>query len=420
MSETYIPAQRKMTSIEFTQIFSSEIISSLCFHEELSGVKIFPDSECSFQLKLVKLDKQQFELYVENTGNSAIDINVHNLVLRNGSEYERNFLPLDLLHIGKRRSISSSVSLNELIIKGREEISFTVKLGLFWSKKDSESTTEFNVEPIPAKYFDAPNHGMTAKICDPSASSVIDVCIASIDSAKLTTKDTHRETSEVEIHSTDFKLNPPAQELVEIKPHSDLKKENSQIAINSDPSYLATALSKEFNSPRYADWTIICQNIEIPCHKLILQARSNVLKRLLEPTEGVFGGYTEIQDLDYYTLKAMLKFIYTDTIDLYKTSVTRLFAAADQYNIPLLLAMCENLLALNLKADTVATCFQLAILHQKQTLKEKCMNFIWKNWTQVKKTQSWSDLVNEYNSSYQIEELIEYVCDQSMKKQEKF
>ena len=416
---SFLKSDRKIKTIEFTQTFSSQIISSLCFQEELSGVKVWPDSDCSFQLKLVKLDKQKFTLYLENTGNTAIDINSHHLVLTNRSKHLCNFLPLDLLHIGKRRAISSPVSLNELIIENNEAISFTVKLRLFWSNEDDASATDFKLAPIPAKYFDSPNHGITEKSCDPSASSAIDVCTASRDSANLTTKDTNRETREVEIHSTDAKLNPSAQELVETKASSDLKIMNSQIVIHLDPSCLATAISKEFNSPKYADWMIICQETEIPCHKLILQARSKVFKRLLEPTEGVFGGYTEIQDLDYYTLKAMLKFIYTDTIELYKTNAARLFAAADQYHIPLLLAMCEDLLALNLKVDNVATCFQLAILHQKPTLKEKCMNFIWKNWSQVKTTQSWSDLVNEYNSSYHIEELIEYVCDQNMKKQGK-
>jgi len=48
-------------------------------------------------------------------------------------------------------------------------------------------------------------------------------------------------------------------------------------------------LKKEKDDPAFADGLLLCQGQEIPCHKVLLAARSDVFRKMFLQTEFVEG-----------------------------------------------------------------------------------------------------------------------------------
>ena len=51
---------------------------------------------------------------------------------------------------------------------------------------------------------------------------------------------------------------------------------------------LVTDLAKQLADPSFTDWTLVCENEEIPCHRFMLGSRSPVFKVMFEQ-----AGFTE-------------------------------------------------------------------------------------------------------------------------------
>ncbi|OEL30133.1 BTB/POZ and MATH domain-containing protein 1 [Dichanthelium oligosanthes] len=91
----------------------------------------------------------------------------------------------------------------------------------------------------------------------------------------------------------------------------------------------------------------------------------------------------EIKDMEMEVFRAMLHFIYTDTIpelDQKSEQVTlmaqHLLEAADRYGLERLKRICVEKLFTDISVDTVATTLVLAELHGCSELKSRCMKFI--------------------------------------------
>eukprot|EP00270_Netrium_digitus_P004973 TRINITY_DN16483_c0_g1_i1.p1 TRINITY_DN16483_c0_g1~~TRINITY_DN16483_c0_g1_i1.p1 ORF type:complete len:406 (+),score=39.66 TRINITY_DN16483_c0_g1_i1:134-1351(+) len=120
----------------------------------------------------------------------------------------------------------------------------------------------------------------------------------------------------------------------------------------------------------------------IRAHKLILAARSPVLKALLYgPMRDKRESEIPVRDMEPSVFKAMLHFIYTDTLpDMGSSSLTpimaqHLLAAADQFALDRLRLMCEAKLCETVDVETVATTLALAEQHNAERLKRVCLHF---------------------------------------------
>ncbi|KAF7104002.1 hypothetical protein CFC21_104930 [Triticum aestivum] len=90
-----------------------------------------------------------------------------------------------------------------------------------------------------------------------------------------------------------------------------------------------------------------------------------------------------IEDMEASAFKAMLHFIYTDTmpeldkeLEAAATMAQHLLVAADRYGLDRLRVICEGKLSGGITVDTAATTLALAEQHNCTHLKAKCVEFI--------------------------------------------
>jgi speckle-type POZ protein len=160
----------------------------------------------------------------------------------------------------------------------------------------------------------------------------------------------------------------PAEEAIPPPPSTNLHK------------HLGELLQSEAG----ADVTFLVCDESFAAHKNILAARSPVFKAEF------FGGmkekcsqHVEIKDMEAATFRAMLHFIYTDSVpeldqplELAVTLAQHLLAGADRFGLDRLKVICEMKLANGITVDTAATTLALAEQHNFLQLKAKCVEFI--------------------------------------------
>jgi speckle-type POZ protein len=122
-----------------------------------------------------------------------------------------------------------------------------------------------------------------------------------------------------------------------------------------------------------------------PAHKIVLAARSPVLKALLygQMKERMAQRLT-VEDIQPDVFKALLQFIYTDSLpewdDLdakdYCEIFRHLLAAADRYAMDRLKLLCASNLVSYLDVGNVATTLALADQHNCDRLKDVCIEFM--------------------------------------------
>ncbi|KAL5708712.1 BTB/POZ and MATH domain-containing protein 4 [Ranunculus cassubicifolius] len=144
-------------------------------------------------------------------------------------------------------------------------------------------------------------------------------------------------------------------------------------------------------------------------HKLVLAARSPVFRS--EFFEGMDEDKQEIviTDLEPKVFKAMLHFIYRDTLmeddddDIVSSSpscvsstsdtlVSNLLAAADKYDLDRLRLMCESYLCKDISVNSVAKTLALADRHHAMELKAVCLKFAAENLAAVMRSSGFEYL----------------------------
>jgi speckle-type POZ protein len=136
-----------------------------------------------------------------------------------------------------------------------------------------------------------------------------------------------------------------------------------------------------------ADVTFVVSGESFAAHKLILAARSPVfMAQFYGQMKEKSSQRVEIEDMEAAVFKALLRFIYTDTVaesdeqqEDSKEAVSmaqHLLAAADRYGVERLKLICQGKLSGGVEVDSVAATLALAELHGCEQLKAKCIDFI--------------------------------------------
>nr|XP_020177724.1 BTB/POZ and MATH domain-containing protein 2-like [Aegilops tauschii subsp. strangulata] len=142
-----------------------------------------------------------------------------------------------------------------------------------------------------------------------------------------------------------------------------------------------------------ADVTFKVGGETIAAHRWVLAARSLILKAAAEAE--LLGvperekkttpmATVRIDDMEAKVFKALLHYIYTDTLpdemDKGDEAVTamahRLLGAADRYKVERLKLICEDMLCKRVSTSTVITTLVLAEQHHSQRLKAACIDFL--------------------------------------------
>ncbi|WOK91586.1 BTB/POZ and MATH domain-containing protein 4 isoform X1 [Canna indica] len=147
-------------------------------------------------------------------------------------------------------------------------------------------------------------------------------------------------------------------------------------------------------------------------HKLVLAARSPIFSSQF--FDGLDGGRNEIvvTDVEPKVFKAMLHFIYRDTLvedemlvtsnlpepSISDTLVAKLLAAADKYSLRRLRLLCEAYLCRDISVNSVSSTLALADRYHAMELKAACLKFAAENLAAVMRSSGFEYLRDNCSS----------------------
>lgn len=162
-----------------------------------------------------------------------------------------------------------------------------------------------------------------------------------------------------------------------------------------------------------SDVTFNVAGEKIHAHKLVLAARSPFYRSKFFDGEEEEKQEILITDLEPKVFKAMLHFIYRDTLtenvdtetsssscvsSVSETLTAKLLAAADRYGLDRLRLMCESHLCKVISVNSVASILALADCHHATELKAVCLKFAAENLAAVMRSDSFEHLKENYPS----------------------
>lgn len=118
------------------------------------------------------------------------------------------------------------------------------------------------------------------------------------------------------------------------------------------------------------------ESIRYPAHKMVLSMRSPVFKAMFYGAFPQQNRDVEIIDIKPSTFNLMLRYIYTDRLQLTGKIVISLLYAAQKYQIQSLLTLCESFLRNNLWIRSACTIYSNAKLFSLDQLKQDTLKFI--------------------------------------------
>lgn len=179
---------------------------------------------------------------------------------------------------------------------------------------------------------------------------------------------------------------PPESSSVQVSPPPKSR-------VQVPPSELSKNLGKLLEEKRGTDVNFKVKGEVFSAHKIILAMRSTVFYTefygpMAENTSS--GRYVEVEDMDPDVFRALLHFIYTDTMppaasmedhdgnNEIGTGMIEHFVlvAADRYAMDRLKLICEDILCKSLNVENVAATLALAELHHCSHLTDACVEFI--------------------------------------------
>lgn len=165
---------------------------------------------------------------------------------------------------------------------------------------------------------------------------------------------------------------------------NEFRTEARKEFVEVPPSSLHRDLGCLLSSELGADVTFEVAGETFAAHRNILATRSPVfLAELFGPMKEKTTSIIRIDDIEPRVFRAMLHFIYTDSLppDVEKSDDTLLMAqhllvVADRYDLERLKLICEKKLCNNINSSTAATTLVLAEQHGCRGLKAACFEFL--------------------------------------------
>jgi len=174
-------------------------------------------------------------------------------------------------------------------------------------------------------------------------------------------------------------------------------------------STLVDDMAFAFDSGKFADVQLICENEVVPAHRVVLAARSAVFMAMLgsETFKESISRKVMVEETDPAALKIFVQFLYSDSLDQHPVSSDfslchNLIMLSNRYDVQALRGKCsEIILKHHLNVEKAAQILRIAHENHVDDLKEQTLTFISnpKNVDDVMKTKDFrtleSDLVQE-------------------------
>ncbi|CAL4979522.1 unnamed protein product [Urochloa decumbens] len=163
----------------------------------------------------------------------------------------------------------------------------------------------------------------------------------------------------------------------------EFRAEDTTQFVTVPPSDMIQHIGCLLSSGTEADVTFLVGDETFAAHRLVLGARSPVfMAELFGPMKEKHISQIKIDDMEPRVFKAMLHYIYTDSLcevdngDASVMVAQHLLVAADRYGIDRLKLICEDRLCNFISTGTVATTLALAEQHGCKGLKAACFMFL--------------------------------------------
>jgi len=138
------------------------------------------------------------------------------------------------------------------------------------------------------------------------------------------------------------------------------------------------------NNSRFSDVTFVVDGQPFYAHKIALLNSSDAFRAMFD------GGYKEkeaqhiaIPNISHTVWDAMMRCIYTGTVDVAPEIAHDLLRAADQYLLEMLKPLCENVIGADLAVVNVADVFELAETYHAPQLMNMCVRYALENYNEM-------------------------------------
>ncbi|XP_055952079.1 speckle-type POZ protein-like B isoform X1 [Argiope bruennichi] len=160
---------------------------------------------------------------------------------------------------------------------------------------------------------------------------------------------------------------------------------------DSDTSDLKADLNSMLQHNVLCDVKLNTKSETFSAHWFILTARSPVFRAMFQSNmKEKAKDRIDIVDLEPDTVRRMLLYLYTDTLEeLHWEAASDLYVAAEKYQILTLKNKCSFFLKANLSFTNACGILLLADLHQDKELKSAVQNFILKNDKSIINSSEW-------------------------------
>ncbi|KAL0811173.1 hypothetical protein ABMA28_009604 [Loxostege sticticalis] len=147
--------------------------------------------------------------------------------------------------------------------------------------------------------------------------------------------------------------------------------------MSSRPNDLKSRMQQLFETKELADCTFLVgvEKLPVKGHKNILSVASPVLREMLKQVSEDHPK-VPITDTEPEVFQAVLKYIYTDTVDVNGNIVSDVVTAAKIYQLPGLLKGLDHFIADHLTPKTVLEAYSLVLHTTDSDLKKKCEEII--------------------------------------------
>ncbi|CAM0148152.1 unnamed protein product [Urochloa decumbens] len=169
----------------------------------------------------------------------------------------------------------------------------------------------------------------------------------------------------------------------DITVRKDIRAEATMKFVVVPPSNMNQQFGCLLQDGKGVDVTFQVAGEKFAVHRCVLAARSPVfMAELFGSMKENTTKYIRVDDIDPRVFKAMLHFVYTDTMaDIDKEDdalviTQHLLVAADRYDLERLKLICEDKLCGYIDASTVATILALSEQHCCHGLKKACFDFL--------------------------------------------
>jgi len=158
---------------------------------------------------------------------------------------------------------------------------------------------------------------------------------------------------------------------------------------------------RALNNPLFSDMKIENENSSFFVHKAILVNRSEYFKAMFSKHSSSLRESKKkmitMRDISDKSLQALLNFIYAWQIsNINGTTVTEVLEIGNRMMIKELMIYCEYFLLRRINVENVLNMFEIANGFNRTFLKEEALDFISRNFIEVKGTGDWNKTDQQY------------------------